>query len=253
MRVFAISDLHVDYPENLRWVEELSFFDYRDDLLILAGDISDLVPLFRKTLKLMTSKFNRVAFIPGNHDLWVRRNRISDSIKKYNIVEKVALDCYVETKVFNAGGVTVLPVHGWYDNSFGDPCSRVRSIWKDYTHCAWPDSYELGDINNYFDSKNIYDLPEPEDNLKISFSHFLPRIDLMPSFIPADKRILYPLLGSKSIEGHVRSIKPSIHVYGHSHVNRSVKKEGVKYVNNAFGYPHEYRITAKCLKKIHEI
>ena len=41
MRVFAISDLHVDYKENRRWVQRLSNCDFTDDVVIVAGDITD--------------------------------------------------------------------------------------------------------------------------------------------------------------------------------------------------------------------
>jgi hypothetical protein len=42
-------------------------------------------------------------------------------------------------------------------------------------------------------------------------------------------------------------------VYGHSHINRSVRIDGVDYVNNAFGYPGEERIAARRLLCIDEI
>jgi Icc-related predicted phosphoesterase len=86
----------------------------------------------------------------------------------------------------------------------------------------------------------------------VTFSHFLPRIDVMPSYIPRHRRMLYPILGSDRLERQLRLFKPSIHVYGHSHVNREVEIEGVTYINNAFGYPEETRITAKRLLCIHE-
>ena len=41
MRLFATSDLHTDYRENFRWLQELSDTEYRDDVLIVAGDVSD--------------------------------------------------------------------------------------------------------------------------------------------------------------------------------------------------------------------
>ena len=89
-------------------------------------------------------------------------------------------------------------------------------------------------------------------NKVITYSHFLPRIDLMPEFIPSSQRILYPVLGSVQLERQLRKLNPEIHVYGHTHVNRQVKIDGVLYINNAFGYPNETRITSKQLICIHE-
>jgi predicted phosphodiesterase len=74
----------------------------------------------------------------------------------------------------------------------------------------------------------------------------------MPSFIPPESRILYPVLGSNLIETRLRAMSSSLHVYGHSHVNRNVVIDGVNYVNNALGYPAETRISARRLQCIHE-
>lgn len=53
--------------------EALSDSAYKDDVLILAGDISDDQAVLRSTFQLTVRKFKHVFFVPGNHDLWVRR------------------------------------------------------------------------------------------------------------------------------------------------------------------------------------
>ena len=53
--------------------EALSNNTYRDDVLILAGDISDDQSVLRSTFEIVVQKFKHVFFVPGNHDLWVRR------------------------------------------------------------------------------------------------------------------------------------------------------------------------------------
>ncbi len=53
--------------------ETLSENAYQEDTLILAGDISDDQAILRSTFELMVRKFEHVFFVPGNHDLWVRR------------------------------------------------------------------------------------------------------------------------------------------------------------------------------------
>jgi hypothetical protein len=79
----------------------------------------------------------------------------------------------------------------------------------------------------------------------------VPRIDIMPSYIPFEKRNIYPVLGNIRIEEQIRKIGSNIHVYGHSHVNTRMVKDNVLYINNAFGYPYETKITAKKLICIH--
>lgn len=55
---------------------------YQEDVLILAGDVTDSVEKFRTTLNLLKRAFKHVFFVPGNHDLWVREaeKHVYDSI-----------------------------------------------------------------------------------------------------------------------------------------------------------------------------
>jgi hypothetical protein len=75
VRVFACSDLHVDYKENWAWCVALSESAYQHDALIVAGDVTDDLAKLRQTLGLLKQKFGEVFFVPGNHDLWLRTGR----------------------------------------------------------------------------------------------------------------------------------------------------------------------------------
>ncbi len=100
------------------------------------------------------------------------------------------------------------------------------------------------DVNRYF--LDLNDLPAfTPDDAVISFSHFLPRIDIMPHFLPEKSKELFPVLGSQVLDQFVRESGSTIHVYGHSHLNRDLSVEGVRYINNAWGYPGEERIARK--------
>lgn len=94
----------------------------------------------------------------------------------------------------------------------------------------------------------------PGDAVKvITFSHFLPRLGLAPPFVPRQHRVLEPVLGSTRLDRQLRALESSMHVYGHSHINRRARIDGVTYINNAFGYPGEGGISAKQLLCIDEI
>ena len=72
-RIFAISDVHTDYAENLEYVRRLSRqTDFKDDTLICAGDVTDSLDTLRETLQCFTAAFGTVFFTPGNHEFWVR-------------------------------------------------------------------------------------------------------------------------------------------------------------------------------------
>lgn len=247
MRVHAISDVHVDYPDNLAWVRALSDFDYQQDILILAGDVSDDMGLLAETLEVLKGKFLHLCFIVGNHELWIRGSRFRCSLDKFAAVQALCSSLEVHTDCFRDGELSLVPLYGWYDYSFARPGRHLLRAWRDYRDCAWPDY--LGDsatINRHFLALNEHLLTESNATV-ISYSHFVPRIDLMPDGIPPRKRAVYPVLGSKGLGHQVEMLKSQIHVYGHSHVNRSMQKGATHYVNNAFGYPTEDRIARKQL------
>ena len=252
MRVFALSDVHIDYSENVKWIANLSVAEYQDDVLILAGDVSDKRRLLEWCLSVLTKRFRKVLFVPGNHELWViREGREKDSLQKFDDVCGVVEATGASMQAFHERGISIIPLLGWYDYSFGEPSEELKSMWMDYCSCRWPNGLKEQDIAAHFIALNK-EQSSTVGNKVITCSHFLPRIDLMPEFIPGAQRILYPVLGSVQLERQLRKLNPCIHVYGHSHVNRQVTIDGVSYINNAFGYPSETRITSKQLMCIHE-
>src|SRR6476646_3887471 len=87
MRIFALSDIHIDYDVNARWIADLSFVDYQHDVLILAGDVTDTLRLLDWCLSTLAKRFRKVLFVPGNHDLWViREDRGKNSLQKFDDV-----------------------------------------------------------------------------------------------------------------------------------------------------------------------
>ena len=85
-----MSEIHVDYKINANWIANVSVTDYRDDVLILAGDVTDSLPLFDWCLRTLVARFKRVLFVPGNHDLWVVREGIEKtSLQKFQEVAAV--------------------------------------------------------------------------------------------------------------------------------------------------------------------
>jgi predicted phosphodiesterase len=253
MRVFALSDIHTDHENNRRWVASLSHSDYREDVLILAGDVSDSLSQLGWTLQAFAERFAHVLYVPGNHDLWVRRTReLSTSLEKFQRVCDVVTQSGGSLHTFRHEALTVVPLLGWYDYSFGEPGAELRQAWMDYHACRWPPGWAEAQITRHFVNLNAL-RPVPASGTVITFSHFLPRIDVMPNYIPEDKRMLYPVLGSSLLDQQLRHLGSTLHVYGHSHVNRRVVIDGITYINNAFGYPHETRITAKQLLCVHTL
>ncbi|WP_186188393.1 metallophosphoesterase family protein [Burkholderia gladioli] len=252
MRIFSLSDIHVDFEGNAEWVASLSRSEYQRDVLILAGDVSDSLERLERCLSTFANCFRRVFFVPGNHELWVMRDPPgTTSLDKFGQVRRVAEASGATLRAELVDGVAIVPLLGWYDESFGVPGQELRDAWMDFHACRWPQGWTSRHVAEYFTGLNALD-DLPRGRPTISFSHFLPRIDVMPAYIPASRRMLYPVLGSSLIEAQVRRIRPDLHLYGHSHVNREVVLDGIRYLNNAFGYPHEERITKKSLHCVYQ-
>ena len=71
-RIFAISDIHVDIPENRHLVESWSATDHQGDVLIVAGDVTDNMSLLKTVLTSLTEKFHKVCYVPGTVSLKLR-------------------------------------------------------------------------------------------------------------------------------------------------------------------------------------
>ena len=251
MRVFAISDLHIDFEENRKWLYALSRTAYQDDILILAGDLTDIEKDFNQALEFLATCFKEVCFVPGNHDIWVWRDRNLGSLDKFDRIVEVARQLGIHTRTLELDNLVIVPLMGWYDYSLAPLSEKLKSAWTDFKACVWPVEFDENRITEHFLALNR--LPESVNGrFVISFSHFLPRIDLMPSFIPAPKRLVFPVLGTSQLENQIRMLGSDMHIYGHSHVNRQVSIDGIVYINNAFGYPHETRITSKRLLCVYD-
>lgn len=251
MRVFVISDVHIDYTENMEWLFGLSAYDYQDDILILAGDLTESLTLLRESFNHLVTKFRRVLFVPGNHELWIEKDREGHSLEKFEDVCNVAVECDVSIEPYHVGNLSIVPLHGWYDFSFAEPDAMLLDHWMDFRRCKWPEDAKLTDVTEFFLQKNTKHLQTKNETV-ISFSHFLPRIDLMPPYIPQNYRFVYPVLGCRGLEEQIRELDSKIHIYGHSHVNRHAIIDGIKYINNAFGYPSEHNIAVKELLCVYE-
>lgn len=257
-RVFALSDIHVDYDVNRQWVRALSSLDYRDDILILAGDVTHKLPELASALSALVVRFAKVLFVPGNHELWVLGEPPErTSLDKFADVAGVVAQSGASMQAYRHGDVLIAPLLGWYDYSFGQPGADLYGMWTDYHACRWPAGYQPEDVAAHFTRLNgeiAVGGPSKIIPCKIiTFSHFLPRIDLVPSYVSSRHRLLDPVLGSTRLERQLRQLGSSIHVYGHSHINRRVSFDGVTYVNNALGYPGEERIAKRQLLCIDEL
>ncbi|WVZ15756.1 hypothetical protein V8G54_013322 [Vigna mungo] len=118
--VFVVSDLHTDYAENLKWVECLSNVKHRNDVLLVAGDVAETYSKFVLTMSLLKERFEHVFYVPGNHDLWCRRDgqNYVDSLEKLSKLLDACKRIGVETNPKVIDEVGIVPLFSWYHESF---------------------------------------------------------------------------------------------------------------------------------------
>lgn len=248
MTIWASSDLHVNYPENWDWWHGLSAERYQQDSLILAGDVHHDEEGVLALLRSLVPKFERVFFVVGNHDLWLQPEDADGSMRKFERLMGRLEAEGVYTRPWLGEPVNIVPLPAWYDYSFGKPSRTLFRAWQDFEYCRW--SRTMEELTQYF--LDLFPPPAmPLEGPVVSFSHFMPRRDLLPPQGPKIVKMILPVLGSTAIDARARAWGSNYHIYGHHHLNRSVTLEGVHYLNNAFGYPKETGLCRKVLLPIY--
>jgi hypothetical protein len=239
MRIFAISDLHTDFRDNWLWLKQLSNVDYREDALIVAGDIADRTEIIRDTLQLLRSRFRHIFYTPGNHELWVRFDDF-DSIEKLKRILAMCDGLGVHTTPVKLEQVWIVPLFSWYDPDFDDEEHEEEESelegWADFYFCRWPEG--IGPLHQFFLNMNTIHL-RTYDAPVISFSHFLPRRDLLPAREHLKFKGLPRVAGCQALDLQIRAMPSIAHVFGHSHINLDRVIDGINYVQNAIRTPNE--------------
>jgi predicted phosphohydrolase len=127
MKIFASSDLHVDFDKNkgafeLPRILSNTLKREKDDCaFVIVGDVAQNLPLLHNYLK----KYKNIPipkfFTAGNHDLWVEPKGMN-SFMKYTLTLKEAVEDagfhYLDNSPAILGDVGIVGNIGWYDYSF---------------------------------------------------------------------------------------------------------------------------------------
>jgi len=254
-------------------VKGLSREAYARDALIVAGDLSDDLHTVELTLLELQSRFKEVFYVPGNHELWsetkAARNSTppaSHSLAKLDAVLELCRALGVHTQPRRVGGdpgcraVYVIPLLSWHEEAFdSEPdlplldVPRAKHVMKDYVACKWPPGVGVDDVARVLDGRNEAEWVRAGVDVRadvaaarragervVTFSHFLPRLELCP-----EKRFLFfpnlvKAVGSTHLGTRVSALRPDIHVFGHTHFSWDAQlADGVRYVSAQLGYPQE--------------
>jgi len=251
MRIFAVSDLHTDFAENRRRLQQVSSTAYLQDALVVAGDIADDLKIIDWTLRKLRSQFGQVFYVPGNHELWVRDGEY-DSVEKFRQVLRLCDEIGIHTRPSRVGRNWIVPLFSWYQADYdrnGEADVSSLEGWADFYFCKWPVGMES--VSGYFLNLNESRIKE-YDGPVITLSHFLPRRELLPAVERLSFKGLPLVAGAPALDRQIRALNAVIHVFGHSHIDFDQMIEGVRYIHHAFDYPRGEGHSKEPLKQIWE-
>jgi len=289
LRVWGISDVHVEHVANRKWLT-MALPD-RDpacfDALVLAGDVASSVDILRDVLTELANSFDAVSYVDGNHEMWLTKKGAGDfdSLGKQEQMKELCFSLGVHTEAVrfvcedcSEEDVVVLPLESWYHDSWDTEPELPRELvppfapgarWTDFSLVKWPEwithqpGFEFGGskgltskhMSEFYARKNeaaLSALQRRPPKRLITFSHYCPRIELLP-----EKRFLVDphiakVSGSVILEAQIRqahaAVAPggsALHLYGHTHIAMDLTLEGVRYIHWPLGYPREARNQSK--------
>lgn len=257
MKLYAISDLHLDYLANRQAL--LALPAHPNDWLIVAGDVGESIELLRLALAELTRKFAKVFWVPGNHDLWTTSKdpKYPRGLAKYEQMVNLCRDYGVLTPEdpyieWPGPGPRYLlaPIFTLYDYSFrpshvsleqalpwaaeeGILCADESRLHPDpfasrqdwcTNRCALTED-RLGRI----------DSPYP----LILIGHWPLRQEL--AVLPRVPRFCIWCGTTLTQDWHLR-FNAAIVISGHLHIRSQRWIDGVRFEEVSFGYPKQHRV-----------
>jgi Calcineurin-like phosphoesterase len=253
VKLWAISDLHVDIEQNRAGL--LALRAYPDDWLIVAGDLCESLKLFTKALVWLTQRFARVFWVPGNHDLWLTQPGGSpSSVMKYAALVAIARRLGVVTPedpyvAWPPTGYLIVPLCTLYDYSFRPDHIELADVvaWAAEMHNVAADEVlinaaPLSGIGEWCalrcaqtEARLAHELPA--DARTILVGHYPLREDLVR--IPSIPRFT-PWCGTRRTENWHVAYRAVVAVSGHLHVRRTDWRDGTRFEEVSLGYPNQW-------------
>jgi 3',5'-cyclic AMP phosphodiesterase CpdA len=253
MKLYALADLHLRYEVTRQALQALR--PHPDDWLILAGDVGETEEHLRFALALLTRRFARLLWVPGNHDLWTIPSRADDLRGEATYRKQVQIcrdfgvltpeDPYVTWR--GEGPSCILaPTFVLYDYTF-----RPDEIDSVEGAIAWAAE------ENLLCSDEVLLHPDPypsrqawcEQRVRITeprlaeaatraplviINHFPLRRDL--AILPRIPRFSIWCGTRLTEDWHIRYRAEAV-IYGHLHIRGSYRRDGVRFEEVSLGYP----------------
>lgn len=255
MKLYALADLHLRYEVTRRALQALRPHPY--DWLILAGDVGETEEHLRFALGVLSTRFARLLWVPGNHDLWTipahpgelrgqaKYSRLVEICREFGVLTPE--DPYV-TWPGEGERCVLAPTFVLYDYTFRPDSVPVE------------DAVEWAAEENLLCSDEVLLHPDPfasrpdwcHERVRLTeprlaaaatqgplviINHFPLRQDL--AVLPRIPRFSIWCGTRLTEDWHVRFNARAV-VYGHLHIRATHHRDGVRFEESSLGYPQNW-------------
>jgi 3',5'-cyclic AMP phosphodiesterase CpdA len=256
-RLLAVSDLHVGYPDNREVVDSLRP-ESAEDWLLLAGDVAELSTDIRWALTVLSQRFAKVVWAPGNHELWTHPQ---DPLRlrgqaRYDYLVEMCREIGVLTPedpypVWNGAGgpVRIAALFVLYDYTFLMP-GKTQEQALAHAHetgVVCSDEYLLHP--DPFPSRAAWcrarvelteqRLAECDPDIPLVLMNHFPLVR-QPTEVLTFPQFAQWCGTELSAKWHL-SFRTAAVVYGHLHIPRTTYYGDVRFMEVSLGYPKEWK------------
>ncbi|MDY8107637.1 metallophosphoesterase [Fulvimarina sp. 2208YS6-2-32] len=255
MRLFAVSDLHLGHEANREAMDDIRARP--DDWLILAGDVAEKNDHIRFAFEHFGRKFKRLAWVPGNHELWTRPGtKIARGVDRYEELVSLAREYDVLTPEdaypvldLTDGPVRLCPLFLLYDYSFRPDDIRLEDA------VAWARESGVLCSDEFFLSPRPFSSRGEWCRARVETTRT--RLDALDDDLPTVLVSHWPLrrdvartprvprfsiwCGTVETEEWHRRYRARAVVSGHIHIPSSRLIDGVRFEEVSFGYPKQWQ------------
>ena len=258
MNLLAIGDLHLSRSLNRKALR--SVLSRPDDWLIVAGDVGDTEEQVAHAFRLLSDRFAKLIWVPGNHELWT----INDAPGTPDAASGEARYGAMVALARSFGVVTPEDPYPMWPGS--DRPIVVAPLFLLYDYTFRPDDVADNDVVEWAAAEGVTCVDEvllhsephsdrrawcrarvamtaerlgalPSDYATVLVNHYplqrdhavLPRI---PRFSP--------WCGTRLTDGWHRRFRAVAVVYGHLHIRNNFKQDGVAFHEVSLGYPGQW-------------
>lgn len=256
MRLLAISDLHLNHAEN--WAALTRMAAHPNDWLIVAGDVADKIKQFRQGMDLLSHRFGKVFWTPGNHDLWTipTDKQSKRGLAKYFQLVDICHEFGVHTPEdpfvqwpASESPLFIAPTFTLYDYSFrpDDVAAENALSWAEESGVVatdeiilhsdpYPSRQAWCQIRCQYTEARLTETAVSGSIILVN--HYPLRYDLVNL-----RRIPRFSLwcGTKLTEDWHRRFPIKTVVYGHLHIRGAQLRDGVRFEEVSLGYPQNWR------------